>query len=350
MARMDAEKLSAYRQMAEKSDFNDKAFNDFVEDRKARMGGKPVPVGPYLGISTLLGMPQAEGSEGLDVALCGLPYDMAVSNRPGTRFGPKAVREMSGLVSGPKNHETGVIPAAIARIADIGDVILQNSYDIEKAHTEIEAFYHGIADAGALPLTVGGDHSISYPILKALGREQPAGLIHIDAHADTGGPFNGTRFHHGGPFRNAVLDGVLDPERTIQIGIRGRAQHLWDFSYDSGMRVVCVDEFYELGVEKVLRLAREIAGSGPVYVSFDIDSIDPAFAPGTGTPEIGGLQPREVQHLLRGLAGLDLIGADVVEVSPSYDPGGNTAHVAAGMAWELLCLLAQSVRDRRQAG
>lgn len=344
---MDEKKLSAYRALAEKSDFNDQDFNAFVRARTAALGGKPAPVGPYLGISTLMGMPQADGPEGLDIALSGVPYDMAVSNRPGARFGPKALREISGLTSGPKNHVTGVIPAAIASIADIGDVILQNSYDIEEANAEIEAFFRNVVGSGAIPLTAGGDHSISYPILKAVGAGEPVGLIHIDAHADTGGPFNGSRFHHGGPFRNAVLDGVLDPERTIQIGIRGRAEHLWDFSYDSGMRVVNIDEFYEMGLEAVLQEARKIVGDGPTYVSFDIDSIDPAFAPGTGTPEIGGLQPRDVQHLLRGLNGLNLVGADVVEVSPSYDPTSNTAHVAATMMWELLCLLCQAADARR---
>jgi agmatinase len=225
-------------------------------------------------------------------------------------------------------------------------VQISSVYDIEAANAEIEQAFTQIIDANVAPLSVGGDHSISYPILRAVGKERPVGLIHIDAHADTGGPFNGSRFHHGGPFRNAVLDGVLDPERTIQIGIRGRAEHQWDFSYDSGMRVVGIDEFYELGVAQVIALARKIAGNGPTYISFDIDSIDPAFAPGTGTPEVGGLIPRDVQQLLRGLDGLNIVGADVVEVSPSYDPTGNTAHVASAMLWELLCLLVQG-RDAR---
>ena len=198
-----------------------------------------------------------------------------------------------------------------------------------------------------VPLSVGGDHSISYPILKAVGRDGPVGMIHIDAHADTGGPFNGSRFHHGGPFRNAALAGVLDPERTVQIGIRGRAEPHWDFSYDSGMRVIHIEEFYEMGLEAVLAEARRVVGDGPTYVSFDVDSIDPAFTPGTGTPEVGGFLPREVQALIRGLRGLNLVGADVVEVSPPYDQTGNTALVGATMLWEILCVLAEAVAERK---
>ena len=253
---------------------------------------------------------------------------------------------MSVMAAGPKHHVSGTIPAAIARYADCGDVPIPNTYNLDLATRDIEDFYHTVIDAGVVPLSVGGDHSISYPILKAVGREAPVGLIHIDAHADTGGPFNGSRFHHGGPFRNAALAGVIDPERVAQIGIRGRAEPHWDFSYDSGMRVIHIEEFYEMGPEAVLAEARDIVGDGPTYVSFDVDSIDPAFTPGTGTPEIGGFLPREVQALIRGLVGLNLVGADVVEVSPPFDQSGNTALVAATMLWELLCVLAVSVASR----
>jgi agmatinase len=204
-----------------------------------------------------------------------------------------------------------------------------------------------VVNAGVVPITAGGDHSISYPILKAVGAEQPVALIHIDAHADTGGPFNGSKFHHGGPFRNAALAGVIEPEKTIQIGIRGRAEPHWDFSYDSGMRVVHIEEFYRLGVEAVINEVRRIVGDHPVYLSFDVDAIDPAFTPGTGTPEVGGLNPREVQQLIRGCRGLNLVGADVVEVAPPFDPSGNTALVAATMMWEMLCVVAEAVYRRK---
>ena len=190
-----------------------------------------------------------------------------------------------------------------------------------------------------MPLCVGGDHSITHPILKAVGADRPVGLIHIDAHADTGGPFDGTRFHHGGPFRNAVLDGALDPTRAIQIGIRGSSEYLWEFSKDSGMTVVHVDEVSELGMPALIQKARAVVGDGATYVSFDIDSLDPAFAPGTGTPDVGGLTPREVLAFLRGLKGLNVVGGDVVEVAPQYDATTNTAQVGAQILFELLSLM-----------
>lgn len=287
-------KLEHLRALAAKTDLNDKALQAFLDSGGAHGGDKREHVAPYAGISSFLRAPLQAGFEGLDIALIGVPFDLAVTNRPGTRFGPQQVRELSVLAAGPKHHVSGIIPAAIARFADCEDVPIASTYDLDKATQEIEAFFHTVIDAGVMPLSIGGDHSISYPILKAVGRDAPVGMIHIDAHADSGGPFNGSRFHHGGPFRNAALAGVLDPERTVQIGIRGRAEPHWDFSYDSGMRVIHIEEVYEMGLDAVLAEARRIVGDGPSYVSFDIDSIDPAFAPGTGTPEVGGLQPRDV--------------------------------------------------------
>jgi agmatinase len=190
-----------------------------------------------------------------------------------------------------------------------------------------------------IPLSVGGDHSISYPILRAVGRERPVGMIHIDAHCDTSGEFDLSRFHHAGPFRQAVLDGVLDPARTIQIGIRGSAEYLWEFSADSGMTVIHAEEVAGLGMAAIVARARAVVGDGPVYLSFDIDSLDPAFAPGTGTPEVGGLTSREVLELLRGLKGVNLVGGDVVEVAPQYDPTTNTAQAGAQMLFEILSLM-----------
>ena len=172
-------------------------------------------------------------------------------------------------------------------------------------------------------------------------------MVHIDAHCDTGGPYEGSKFHHGGPFRQAVLDGVLDPRRTIQIGIRGGAEYLWEFSYDSGMTVVHAEELAVQGAQSILALAREVVGEGPIYVSFDVDSLDPAFAPGTGTPEVGGLLPREALVLLRGLNGLDIVGGDVVEVAPQYDATSNTAHAAAQMLFTIFCTAATAVGRRK---
>jgi agmatinase len=263
--------------------------------------------------------------------------DLGVSNRPGARFGPRALRAIERV--GPFNHVLRMTPGATHRIADVGDVPLSSRYSLARCLTDIETFFGQLRDAGVRPLAVGGDHSITLPILKALGGETSPGLVHIDAHCDTGAPFEGEKFHHGGPFRQAVLAGVLDPRRAVQIGIRGSSEYLWEFSRDAGMTVIHAEEIDMLGIDRVIEIAREIVGAGPVYVSFDVDGLDPAFAPGTGTPEVGGLTPREAQRLLRGLAGIDVVGGDVVEVAPQYDPSNNTAHVGAQMLFEILCLM-----------
>jgi agmatinase len=208
--------------------------------------------------------------------------DLGVTNRSGSRFGPRAVRAIERI--GPYDHVLKCVPLAEARVADVGDVPFRSRYSLSDSHEDIEAYVSEIVRAGVRPLSVGGDHSISLPILKALGRERPVGLIHIDAHCDTGGAYEGTKFHHGGPFREAVLAGVLDPERTIQIGIRGPAEYLWEFSYRSGMTVIHAEEITALGIPALVERIRAVVGDGPAYVSFDVDSLDPAFAPGTGTP------------------------------------------------------------------
>ena len=200
------------------------------------------------------------------------------------------------------------------------------------------------------PLSVGGDHSITYPILKSLGAERPVGLVHIDAHCDTMGEFDGSKFHHGGPFRQAVLAGALDPERTIQIGIRGPAEIFWGFSYDCGMTVLHIEDVDRLGIAGVVEQARAVVGDGPTYISFDVDGLDPAYTPGTGTPEAGGLTPREAQAILHGLKGLDIIGGDVVEVAPQYDATTNTAMVGAQMLFEIFSLVTLSPNFRRRGG
>jgi agmatinase len=221
---------------------------------------------------------------------------------------------------------------------------MQSRFSLEQCHADIEAHYAAMTRAGVIPLSVGGDHSITLPILQALGKDRPVGLVQIDAHCDTSGEYEGSKFHHGGPFRRAVLDGVLDPERTIQIGIRGGAEYLWEFSYESGMTVLHAEDVIGMGIDAVVAKARAVIGDGPVYVTFDVDSIDPGFAPGTGTPEVGGLMPREALAILRGLAGLDIVGGDVVEVAPQYDANTTTAQIGAQMLFELLCLVALRTR------
>jgi agmatinase len=297
---------------------------------------------PFADPATFLGAefrPDAAAKEfeGLDVAVVGIPMDLGVTNRAGARLGPRAVRAIERI--GPFEHVLRRAPMQTLRVADVGDIPLSSRYSLEACHADIEAFTRSIVRAGVVPLSVGGDHSVSYSILRAVGETRPVGMIHIDAHADTSGPYEGSKFHHGGPFRNAVLDGVLDPERTVQIGIRGGAEYLWEFSYESGMTVIHAEEFAAMGPEAVIAKARAVVGDGPVYVSFDVDSLDPAFAPGTGTPEIGGLTTREALQVLRGMAGLDVVGADVVEVAPQYDATSNTAHAAAQVLFTELCLI-----------
>jgi len=298
---------------------------------------------PYAGLPTLLGAParavswDAPDFADLQVALLGVPMDLGASNRSGCRFGPRALRAIERI--GPYNHALRCAPTRELRVADIGDVPMRSRYSLEQSHEDIEAAYARLARAGVMPLSVGGDHSITRPILRALGRDRPLALVHFDAHCDTGGPFDGTRFHHGGPFRQAVLDGVLDPTRTIQIGIRGAAEYLWEFSYASGMTVVHAEDIPRLGVDAVVAKAREVVGDAPVYVSFDIDCLDPAYAPGTGTPEVGGVTAREALAMLRGLAGMDIVGGDVVEVAPAYDATANTAHAGAQILFEILSLM-----------
>ncbi|PZM08823.1 agmatinase [Rhizobium tubonense] len=298
---------------------------------------------PYAGVPTFLSAPYlpvtAEDPDfgNLQVAIIGIPMDLGVTNRPGSRFGPRALRAIERI--GPYNHVLGTAPVFDLRVADIGDVPFQSRYRLELSHADIEKRINQIVDAGVAPLSVGGDHSISHPILKAIGKRQPVGMIHIDAHCDTSGAFDQTKFHHAGPFRNAVLDGVLDPTRTVQIGIRGSAEYLWEFSFESGMTVIHAEDVTGLGIPAIIAKAREIVGDGPTYLSFDIDSLDPSFAPGTGTPEIGGLTTREVLELIRGLKGISLVGGDVVEVAPQYDTTTNTAQAGAQVLFEILSLM-----------
>ncbi|NMM04539.1 agmatinase [Paraburkholderia sp. RP-4-7] len=298
---------------------------------------------PYAGLSTLLDAPwrQIDWSKpdlkGLQVAMLGIPMDLGVTNRSGARFGPRALRNIERI--GPYNHVLKLLPTRDISVSDVGDVPFGSRFRLEECHQDIENVVKKIHEAGVAPLSVGGDHSVTLPILRVLGKDRPVGLIHIDAHCDTGGPFDSCRFHHGGPFRRAVLEGCLDPTRTIQIGIRGAAEYLWEFSYESGMTVVHAEDIPVIGIEAVIAKARDVVGDGPVYVSFDVDGLDPAFAPGTGTPEVGGLTVREAQAILRGVAGINIVGGDVVEVAPEYDATTNTAHAGAQILFEILSLL-----------
>lgn len=297
----------------------------------------------FTGLATFFRMPYVEDFEGsgLDIGVCGVPYDGGVTNRPGPRHGPREVRNQSSLIRG-HNQATGAAPFGAAKVADIGDAWIEKPFELVGAHNEIQAYFERVKSSGIRPLTCGGDHSVSLPILRALAKDGPVGMIHIDAHADTGDDYGGSRFHHGAPFKVAVDEGLLDPKRTAQIGIRGTLYNpdMWKFSYDSGMRVMLMEEVEEKGWKAAMAEALEFVGPGPIYVSFDIDSLDPSFAPGTGTPEAGGLTMREAQGMVRMLAGTQIIGADMVEVSPPFDNSGVTALNGATIMFELLCVMA----------
>lgn len=302
------------------------------------------PAPRYSGIATFMRIPLVQDPSGIDIALIGVPYDGAVEGRSGARHGPREIRNMSSMIR-TIHHATRINPYKLCNIADMGDVPFTNVYRPEEVHNDIMNYYKKVHEAGVVPLSAGGDHSISLPILRVLGKEIPVGLVHIDAHTDTNDTEMGFKFSHGTPFRRAVEEGTLDAKRTVQIGIRGaqNSEESWDFSIESGMRVIFMEEFTALGVNGVIDQVRLVVGDGPTYISFDIDGLDPAFAPGTGTPEIGGMTTVEAQTLLRGLRGLNLIGADVVEVAPPFDPSGNTALVAATIMFEILCLLAEAI-------
>lgn len=296
----------------------------------------------FAGIPTFMRVPFARDPAEYDIALAGVPFDGGVTARPGARFGPREIRNMSTMMRAI-HHVTRFNPFEACRVADIGDVPFEHLYDLERAHDDIRRFFEPVYRAGKRALIAGGDHSITYPIFQAIAPRKPLALVHIDAHTDTWDTYQGSKFTHGAPFRRAVEAGLLDPRRTIQIGIRG-AQNTdegWRYSIDHGMRVVFVEEFETLGAAQVAALARGVVGDAPVYLSLDVDGLDPVFTPGTGTPEIGGLTTRETLALLRGLDGLNWVGGDVVEVSPPYDPSGNTALVAATLMYEMLCLFAR---------
>ncbi len=302
----------------------------------------------YSDIATFMRAPLIREIVGLDIALAGVPFDGGVTNRTGARHGPREMRNQSSLMRAI-HHVSRINPYALCSVADVGDVPFVHGFELAASLDDIEAFFAKIHEAGAAPISAGGDHSITLPIFRAIAAERPLGMVHIDAHTDTWDEFLGSKFTHGAPFRRAVEEGLLDPKRTVQIGIRGaqNTEEGWSFSIENGMRVIFMEEFTKIGVDAVIAEARRVVGDGPTYISFDVDGLDPVYAPGTGTPEVGGLTTIEAQALLRGLRGLDLWGGDVVEVAPPFDPTGNTALVAATMMYEILCIVAESVAARR---
>ncbi len=307
----------------------------------------PIQRPRYTGIATFMRVPHSEDWKDVDIGLVGVPFDGGVTNRTGARHGPREIRNQSSLMR-RMNQSSGICPYDLCRIADLGDAWIQKPFHLEESLDEIENYFQSIHDLGIIPVSAGGDHSVTLPIFRAIAKQAPVGMVHFDAHCDTGDDYLGSKFHHGAPFRRAVEENLLDPKRTVQIGIRGSLNDLdiWKFSHDTGMRVVYMEEFAERGWKSIIEEARKIVGDGPTYISFDVDGLDPVYAPGTGTPEVGGLTTLEAQMMIRALEGLNLIGGDVVEVAPPFDPSGNTALVGATMMFEILCVVAESVGRR----
>jgi guanidinopropionase len=297
----------------------------------------------FVGARGFFRLPFRDSAAGLDVALLGLPFDGAVTNRPGARHGPAAVRAASQLIRG-YNPATGADPFRVARVADLGDVNA-TPLDLAAALEAIAARVAEAASRGARVMTVGGDHLTTLPVLRGLKRAgalaAPLGLVHFDAHSDTADANFGSPLGHGTPFRRAIEEGLIDPLRTVQIGIRGSGYGPDDLAWTeaAGVRVIPIEECEALGPAGVVAEARRVAGTLPCWLSFDVDCLDPAFAPGTGTPEWGGLTPREALAMLRGLAGLDIVGGDVVEVAPAYDHAEITAIAGATVLFEMLGLV-----------
>jgi guanidinopropionase len=302
----------------------------------------------YAGIPTFMRLPAATTADAVEVGLVGVPWDGGTTNRPGARHGPRALRDASTMVR-MVNQATAAAPFHTARCADLGDVA-PNPASLEDTLDRIQRFFGALVSAGTTPLTAGGDHLTSLPVLRALAADGPIGMIHFDSHTDLyDSYFGGYRLTHGTPFRRAVEEGLLDPTRIVQIGIRGSTYDGEDrvFAKDAGVRIVTIEELMDSGPEVVMAEARAIVGDRPVYVSFDIDGIDPSQAPGTGTPEIGGFSTHTAQRMVRGLDGLDIVGADLVEVSPPFDVGGITAFAGASILFELLCVTAAAVARRK---
>jgi len=303
----------------------------------------PMHAPRYCGIPTFMRTPFVDDPSEIDIALVGVPYDGAVEARSGTRQGPRQIRDMSSMMRSI-HHVTRVNPYELCRVGDVGDVPFSRIFDVEASHRDITSFYDRLNSAGVWPLSAGGDHSITLPILRAIAKDSPLGLIHIDAHTDCCDEEMNSKYSHGTPFRRACEEKLIAPDRMVQIGIRGAANspECWEFGERNGIRIIFMEEFARIGVDKTVEEARRIVGNGPLYITFDVDGLDPAFTPGTGTPEIGGITSLEAPGLIRGFRGLNLVGADVVEVSPPFDPSGYTALVAATMMYEILCILAGS--------
>ncbi len=294
----------------------------------------------FAGQGSFMRLPRAETAEGLDVGFVGIPMDHGSSWRSGTRFGPQQVRAESSMIR-PYGLQTGAAPFDALQCADLGDVAI-NTFNLAQSIKIITDHFDALLSHDIIPVSIGGDHTITLPILRAIAKKHgPVGLVHIDAHADVNDEMFGERETHGTVFRRAYEEGLLRPRDVWQIGLRGTGYTAQDFDEprDWGFNLVLAQELWHTSAAPLARQIRDRMGAGPVYVSYDIDSLDPSIAPGTGTPEIGGLTTPQALELIRGLRGLPIVGCDLVEVSPPYDSSGNTALTAANLIYEMLCVL-----------
>lgn len=300
-------------------------------------GGNDLP--RFSGIATMMRLPYASSAAGIDIGFVGIPIDIGTSNRSGTRFGPRYIRLESALLR-PYNMATRAAPFDSLQVADLGDLVT-NPYDLKDTVRQIQEGYARILDAGCKAIALGGDHTLVYPVLQAVkAKWGPVALVHVDAHADVNDTMNGEKIAHGTPFRRALEDGLLQPDKVFQIGLRGTGYSAEDFDWcrKQGFTVIPAEACWYQSMAPRMKTIREKLGDTPVYLSFDIDGIDPAYAPGTGTPEVGGLTVPQGLEIIRGLQGCNLVGADLVEVSPPYDAGGCTALLGANLAYEMLCV------------
>ena len=345
MAKLTAEQLEKYRAV-------DRAAFDFADETVAAFFARAADQGYSLDTTGFLQhpgffqAPYRRSGEGADIAMVGSPLDLGAIGLAGTRHGPKAVREHSRNY-GPINDHTGNIPFDQCSVIDYGDVDW-SATDLQTRLEDIYRVFLELGNAGCYTLNCGGEHTTTFGALKGLSEahNDSFGVIHIDAHSDTMASWGGDRVNDGSIFRQAVLHGFIDPERTVQIGIRGRSNFLWEFSHDSGMTVIYADEVFEKGTQYVIDKAREIVGKEKTYFSFDVDGLDSAYMMGTTGPEPFGLTPRQVREIIFGARGLNIIGADMVELNPNRDPDGKYSHVAAALFYELLCLLADCRSER----
>ncbi len=301
----------------------------------------------FADVATFLRTKRCDIDPAVDVGLVGVPFDLGVNYRTGARQGPSGVREASRLIR-LVHPSSGIKPFEICNVADLGDAPI-NPMNKDKSIEQIQTFFEVLRDTGITPIAIGGDHTVPLPILRALAKDQPLGILHVDAHADTLDEICGDKINHATFLRRAAEEGIVDPHRVIQIGLRGSrfTENDIQYGYDVGYTIITMDEYEEMGRAAVIDKINTVLGDGPIYISIDIDGLDPAYMPGTGVPEIGGILPRDMQVILRSLQGKNIAGGDICEITPCFDPTGITCITVANLMFEILCIAADSIHRKR---